>query len=560
MKRKYFLFILSFIFLFALSSCAWFLNIEREQRNGKGLPLSYSYSDSSYNKCVRYMNEIDNIIDKDNPTNNNKSIINEDIEYVINFLYNVASYRTIEYINYSTDNVKYSNSKALNKKYQAIVSEVYNWYALFLTNARNSSYKSFVFGDKTEEEIDDFIPHIESDDEKEIRLQLSNLESDYDDIMVQYENLSKDDTNYETKKSNLEQQVRELYVDYVKQNQLLAQEYNYNNYMDYGYYEEHDRDYTTSESDLFSTYVSEIIYDKLEEVTNRLDDKDELFKNDDFAAFFKGNHTLYKKYFKAFANKMSSKYNDTYKHLWNRGYFVFADSTSLNSKQGAFTTYLPGSEFDDPILYFGPKYQNIMSVVHEFGHYYFYYSCNGNALLSLDLAETHSQSNELLFLDYFYNESDYDKDVLNNIKNYKLKDCLSTILLCTVIDQFEQDVYEKDVNTLSSDQFDQIMYDVCDRMGGYENIKRLVGTDPQTYWKRVVVGSPSYYISYATSLVSSLELYSICTESFNSAKNKYEKLIHYDYEEELKYLDVLDYAGLSSPFEEETFVNYINIL
>ena len=108
--------------------------------------------------------------------------------------------------------------------------------------------------------------------------------------------------------------------------------------------------------------------------------------------------------------------------------------------------------------------------------------------------------------------------------------------------------------------FDDIMYDVCARMGGYENVKDLVGTDPQTYWKRVVISSPTYYISYATSLVSSLELYSISLDSFNNAKNKYEKLVHFDYDKKMKYLDVLEYADLSSPFLEETFVNYINIL
>ena len=107
---------------------------------------------------------------------------------------------------------------------------------------------------------------------------------------------------------------------------------------------------------------------------------------------------------------------------------------------------------------------------------------------------------------------------------------------------------------------DKIMYDVCDRMGGYDNIKELIGTDPQTYWKRVVISSPVYYISYATSLISSLELYSISLDSFNDAKNKYEKLIHFDYDNDLNYLDVLDYADLSSPFEIETFENYINIL
>ena len=560
MKRKYFLFILSFIFLFALSSCAWFLNLNKEQRNGKGLPLTYSYSNSQYNKAVRYMNEIDDIIEKDNPTYSNKSIINDDIEYIMGFLYDVASYRTIEYINYSTDSVKYADSKELNRYFQNIVSEVYNWYGLFLTNARNSSFKDFVFEDLSEEEIDELIPHIESEEEKEILNELQDIESDYDDIILEYENLSKDDPNYETKKTNLENQIRDLYVLFVKQNKLLALEYGYNNYVDYGYVEDHNRDYNQEQADLFAGYVKDIVYPKLVEINQRLKPKDELFENDDFNSFIKGNHTLYRKYFKSYAENMSSKFNDCYNHLWNRGYFVFADSSSQNSKQGAFTTYLPGSKFNEPIMYFGPKYQNTFTVVHEFGHYYFYYSSKGEAELSLDLAETHSQSDELLFLNYFSNESNFDEDTINDIVNYKLKDCLQTILLCTLVDQFEQDVYEKDPNTLTANMFDDIMFDVCERMGGYENIKELLGSDPQSYWKRVVVSSPTYYISYATSLVSSLELYSISLDSFNNAKNKYEKLIHYDYDEDLKFLDVLEYADLSSPFEQDTFENYINIL
>ena len=53
------------------------------------------------------------------------------------------------------------------------------------------------------------------------------------------------------------------------------------------------------------------------------------------------------------------------------------------------------------MCYFGPGYQDMLTVLHELGHY-------GAMLInegfdgSMDIAETHSQGNEYLFLSYLY--------------------------------------------------------------------------------------------------------------------------------------------------------------
>ena len=64
--------------------------------------------------------------------------------------------------------------------------------------------------------------------------------------------------------------------------------------------------------------------------------------------------------------------------------------------------------------------------------------------------------------------------------------------------------------------------------------------------------SITYYISYSTSLIGSLDIYKMATESFNKGKEAYLKLIDYDFS--IKgYRDVYAQAGLHDPFSEECF-------
>ena len=67
----------------------------------------------------------------------------------------------------------------------------------------------------------------------------------------------------------------------------------------------------------------------------------------------------------------------------------------------------------------------------------------------------------------------------------------------------------------------------------------------------VSIDSPGYYISYATSLVGSLNVDMLARESFASGKEAYLKLINYEGVSD--YRDVYEYAGLMDPLSLEAF-------
>ena len=64
---------------------------------------------------------------------------------------------------------------------------------------------------------------------------------------------------------------------------------------------------------------------------------------------------------------------------------------------------------------------------------------------------------------------------------------------------------------------------------------------------------PGYYISYVTSLITSLEIWNMELEE---GKKVYKKLINYGTNNSFNY--IIDRVGLSDPFEKETLDNIIS--
>ena len=77
-------------------------------------------------------------------------------------------------------------------------------------------------------------------------------------------------------------------------------------------------------------------------------------------------------------------------------------------------------------------------------------------------------------------------------------------------------------------------------------------TNMNEYWLSVCPNSPVYYISYATSSIAALSIYSMAQEDEALARETYRKLIE-EIDEEDGFKTVMDKIGLNSPFVEETF-------
>ena len=81
----------------------------------------------------------------------------------------------------------------------------------------------------------------------------------------------------------------------------------------------------------------------------------------------------------------------------------------------------------------------------------------------------------------------------------------------------------------------------------------------QIYWKLVAIGSPVYYISYATSQIASINLYMQAElNGYEYAQEVYRKLQE-EGSSEQGFVEVILNSGLSDPFNEETYKQMVEV-
>lgn len=156
---------------------------------------------------------------------------------------------------------------------------------------------------------------------------------------------------------------------------------------------------------------------------------------------------------------------------------------------------------------------------------------------NLDLAEVHSQGLEVLMMESY--EEMYGKnaelmkiDLLQNLVNSVLQGCVE--------DEFQQRVYENPDMTL--DEINQLHGDLYEQYFGYP-----------VYYEWIEIHhhfeTPFYYISYATSAISALEIWRDAVIDRSKALDTYQKLSHFTLN--VDYLDALSQAGMSNPFSSD---------
>jgi oligoendopeptidase F len=221
--------------------------------------------------------------------------------------------------------------------------------------------------------------------------------------------------------------------------------------------------------------------------------------------------------------------------------------------EGAYVTYIRGVNL--PIAYFGKGYDSATTVAHEFGHYMNEIYNDDMYNQSFDLLETHSQGQEMLFIQY---AKDYiDGMPLDLVTTEFFVNSLYTIVLATQVNCFEQAVYldyydSEEImadGTITADEYDDLFAAISIDFGIEEDYR------VDHYWRYVTISSPCYYISYAVSGVNALQIYTkVDRQGFEAAKESYLKLFTYtDENPDMTLEEILEYAGLTSYTDEETF-------
>ena len=348
----------------------------------------------------------------------------------------------------------------------------------------------------------------------------------------------------------------EIYAKLVTNNNKLAKLYGFENYYEYASVCVYGRDYSEADTEGFAELVRNYFGGNIENVYAAFEEKLGSITENGYAEllgylFFPFDYldTNYLDlYIRSFGE---SSTGNSFADMFEKGNVLFSDME--NSHPSAFQTYISGEGWNKPVCFFGSQGQDTSTVVHEMGHYYA--ALFNSDVYSYDLAEVQSQANEMLLLVFM---SDYmSEDTYNALVSYQMYNYIMQIGVCTMIDEFERAVYSlESVEGFGSEEFDAIMASVCEKYGGIELVSHYY-TDMNMYWRQVATNNPVYYISYSVSMIEALNIFSLAQEDSDAAREIYRALVEdVDYYETL--LTAAQKIGLSSPFDEQTFIDIIN--
>lgn len=360
----------------------------------------------------------------------------------------------------------------------------------------------------------------QTDRQREITERVSELTLQYNALIMEY--LSYDE---ETEK------IGALYRELVDLHNEEAQIVGYKDFADYAYEASYGRDFTPDDAAALCEAVKPYARQYF----------GSLYYNEATYADFSADTDLTERELVGLVTQYMPRVSDdaakAAAYMEKHGLY-FMDSVERVSDLG-FTTTL--DQYNAPFIYlalYGDQ-NDIQSIFHEFGHYYDAYVNPVPDLLlsvgSLDIFEIHSTGMEALSTGWY--EDIYGEDAdLARIRF--LDSALYTVFSGCLFDEFQRVVYADP--TLTPEQISQTFVTIARSYG-----LRSFGKEFSHYWMQVNHNfeSPFYYISYAVSMLASLQIYEMAEKDWASAADFYNDLVSlgaFDY----TYCELLDKVGL----------------
>ncbi len=362
------------------------------------------------------------------------------------------------------------------------------------------------------------------------------------DELLKRTDLGMDSLGYlETYYKTLNEEAGEIFLELVKLRNEIAQTLGFENYVEYSY-AGYNRDYTPADAAQMAEQVKKYLVPLHVELT--LNPPIISYQANLVTTTPQQSINALKQILPQISQDMAqaAEFMLEY-HLY--------DFTNGDSKMdGGYTTDI--AYYGVPFINYKSmdNYNNVTTVFHEFGHFYNGYCFQESAwnqTTDLDLAEIHSQGLELL-LQLFYDEL-YGQDMVEGVKAANLKTMIQIIISGCMEDEFQQRLYAEEDLTL--EKLNAIYEELLDEYHLYDGYYI-----PNGFWANTWVSiphtfqAPLYYISYATSLITALEIWELSERDPQAAIDQYLKVQQYSTYEPFQ--ATLEACGLSSPFEEGT--------
>ena len=360
----------------------------------------------------------------------------------------------------------------------------------------------------------------QTDRQREITERVSELTLQYNGLIMEY--LSYDEEI---------EKIGALYRELVDLHNEEAQIVGYKDYADYAYEASYGRDFTPDDAAALCEAVKPYARQYF----------GSLYYNEATYADFSADTDLTERELVGLVTQYMPRVSDdaakAAAYMEKHGLY-FMDSAERVSDLG-FTTTL--DQYNAPFIYlalYGDQ-NDIQSMFHEFGHYYDAYVNPVPDLLlsvgSLDIFEIHSTGMEALSTGWY--EDIYGEDAdLARIRF--LDSALYTVFSGCLFDEFQRVVYADP--SLTPEQISQTFVTIARSYG-----LRSFGKEFSHYWMQVNHNfeSPFYYISYAVSMLASLQIYEMAENDWAAAADFYNDLVSlgaFDY----TYCELLDKVGL----------------
>ena len=350
---------------------------------------------------------------------------------------------------------------------------------------------------------------------------------------------------------NLNAVAGELYLELVGIEKRIAEKAGFDNYAEFAYEFEYERDYTVEDAAELSAAVKKYCVDELESLYSGLTNPERL----GLQTAFNGTNQLEKRreYIEEYVHEISPNMVEAYNYLVEYQLSVLTDSPV--SRAGAYTTFMPS--YDIPFIYIqeGGGFYDVTTFIHEFGHFYSNYMGGRETAynMSLDTKEICSQANELLFLPYYGKY--YKPDTYTGVVKYQMINALSSLIEGCLYDEFQQYVFSHDLKTV-----EEINEAFCEISRSYGMGDDYYYVDLDYVWVDVLHNFevPMYYISYATSIVPALQVMELSLTDRQKAIDVYNDIVASD--PELSFSQVVADAGLGDPFDEKTIADVVNAI
>ena len=350
---------------------------------------------------------------------------------------------------------------------------------------------------------------------------------------------------------NLNAVAGQLYLELVGIEKRIAEKAGFDNYAEFAYEFEYERDYTVEDAAELSAAVKKYCVDELESLYNGLTNPERL----GLQTAFNGTNQLEKRreYIEEYVHEISPDMVEAYNYLVEYQLSVLTDSPV--SRAGAYTTFMP--TYDIPFIYIqeGGGFYDVTTFIHEFGHFYSNYMGGRETAyqMSLDIKEICSQANELLFLPYYGKY--YKPDTYTGVVKYQMINALSSLIEGCLYDEFQQYVFSHDLKTV-----EEINEAFCEISRSYGMGDDYYYVDLDYVWVDVLHNFevPMYYISYATSVVPALQIMELSLTDRQKAIGVYNDIVTSD--PELSFSQVVADAGLGDPFDAQTIADVVNAI